>query len=207
MRDVLNRHKILNHLALNQIVSWYLTNISCFHSYSAIKKAFGISVDLAATISSYLTEAYLAFELNRYHDNMKVQTRDSKKVYLIDNGLRTVSMQSNRNDMGHLAENIVYLELRRRNKQLFYYKNIGEVDFLITELGVPKEAIHVSYCDLEEENTRQREISGLLECLKDLNFIKGLLLTKNYEEVIHIDHFRLECVPLHRWLLSESRTI
>jgi predicted AAA+ superfamily ATPase len=120
LRDVLNRHKILNHLALNQIVSWYLANIACLHSYTAIKNAFGISTDLAATLSSYLAEAYLAFELSRYHLNMKVQTRDPKKVYLIDNGLRTVSLLSEREDWGRLAENIVYIELRRRNKQVSY---------------------------------------------------------------------------------------
>lgn len=202
LRDVLNRHKILNHLALNQIVSWYLTNIACLHSYSAIKKAFEISTDLAATLSSYLAEAYLAFELSRYHLNMKVQTRDPKKVYLIDNGLRTVSLLSEREDWGRLAENIVYIELRRRNKQVFYYKNTGEVDFLVTELGKPQQAIQVCFSDLEDEKTKQRELSSLLECLQALDLSTGILLTKSYEETIHNDKQTVHCIPLYRWLLD-----
>ncbi len=202
LRDVLNRHKILNHLALNQIVSWYLTNIACLHSYTAIKKAFEISTDLAATLSSYLAEAYLAFELSRYHSNMKVQTRDPKKVYLIDNGLRTVSLLSEREDWGRLAENIVYIELRRRNKQVFYYKNKGEVDFLVTELGKPQQAIQVCFSDLEDEKTRQRELSSLLECLQELDLSTGILLTKNHEEIIHSDKQTVHCIPLYRWLLE-----
>jgi uncharacterized protein len=202
LRDVLNRHKILNHLALNQIVSWYLTNIASLHSYTAIKNAFGISTDLAATLSSYLAEAYLAFELSRYHLNMKVQTRDPKKVYLIDNGLRTVSLLSEREVWGRLAENTVYIELRRRNKQVFYYKNEGEVDFLVTELGKPQQAIQVCFSDLEDEKTRERELSSLLECLQELHLSTGILLTKSHEETIHSDKQTVRCIPLYRWLLD-----
>jgi predicted AAA+ superfamily ATPase len=202
LRDVLNRHKILNHLALNQIVSWYLTNIACLHSYTAIKNAFEISTDLAAALSSYLTEAYLAFELSRYHLNMKVQTRDPKKVYLIDNGLRAVSLLSEREDWGRLAENIVYIELRRRSKQVFYYKNKGEVDFLVTELGKPQQAIQVCFSNLEDAKTRQRELSSLVECLNDLHLSTGILLTKSHEETMHIGEQTVRCIPLYRWLLG-----
>lgn len=203
LRDVLSRHKILNHLALNQIVSWYLTNVACLHSYTAIKKAFGISVDLAATLSSYLNEAYLAFELCRYHPNLKVQARDPKKMYLIDNGLRTVSLQFNREDWGHLAENVVYLELRRRNKQLFYFKDEGEVDFIVTQLGKPQEALQVCYSDLDDEKTRQRELKALLECMRALRLTSGIVLTKNYEDILRIGQEEIHCLPLHRWLHTQ----
>ncbi len=86
--------------------------------------------------------------MSRYHPNFKVQARDPKKIYVIDTGLRTVSLQSDREDWGRLAENTVYLELRRRGKQVFYYKQVQKVDFVITELGRPIDAIQVCYSDL-----------------------------------------------------------
>ncbi len=122
LRDVVARHSIKNQQALHQIVSFYLTGLSCLHSYNSLRKAFEISIELASTLTGYLTQAFLVFEMSRYHPNLKVQVRDPKKIYVIDTGLRTVSLQSDREDWGRLAENAVYLELRRRSKQVFYYK-------------------------------------------------------------------------------------
>src|SRR6202043_939526 len=73
LRDVVARHKILNQHALNQLVSYYLTGLSCLHSYNALRKAFGISIELASTLTGYLTQAFLVFEMSRYHPNLKVQ--------------------------------------------------------------------------------------------------------------------------------------
>src|SRR3989344_2903783 len=171
LRDVVARHSIKSQQALHQVVSFYLTGLSCLHSYNSLRKAFEISIELASTLTGYLTQAFLVFEMSRYHPNLKVQARDPKKIYVIDTGLRTVSLQSDREDWGRLAENAVYLELRRRGKQAFYYKQVQEVDFVITELGKPVDAIQVCYSDLQDQETRSREINALLECLQALEAV------------------------------------
>lgn len=200
LRDVVARHSIKNQQALHQIVSFYLTGLSCLHSYNALRKAFEISIELASTLTSYLTQAFLVFEMSRYHPNLKVQTRDPKKIYVIDTGLRTVSLQSNREDWGRLAENAVYLELKRRNKQVFYYKQTQEVDFVITELGKPIDAIQVCYSDLEDQETRNREINALLECLQALELPSGKILTLSLEDLILKDGKTIHLIPLYEWL-------
>jgi len=201
LRDVVARHSMKNQQALHQVVSFYLTGLGCLHSYNSLRKAFEISIELAATLTDYLTQAFLVFEMSRYHPNLKVQARDLKKIYVIDSGLRTVSLQSNREDWGRLAENAVYLELRRRNKQVFYYKQKQEVDFVITELGKPIEAIQVCYSDLEEQNTRDREITALLECLHDLGLPSGKILTLSLEDQLLIEGKTIKLIPLYQWLL------
>lgn len=200
LRDVVARHSIKNQQALHQIVSFYLTGLSCLHSYNSLRKAFEISIELASTLTSYLTQAFLVFEMSRYHPNLKVQARDPKKIYVIDTGLRTVSLQSDREDWGRLAENAVYLELRRRGKQAFYYKQTQEVDFVITELGKPIDAIQVCYSDLEDQETRKRAINALLECLQALELPSGKILTLSLEDVFLKDGKAIHLIPLYQWL-------
>lgn len=200
LRDVVARHSIKNQQALHQIVSFYLTGLSCLHSYNSLRKAFGISIELASALTGYLTQAFLVFEMSRYHPNLKIQARDPKKIYVIDTSLRTVSLQSDRENCGRLAENTVYLELRRRGKQAFYYKQAQEVDFIITELGKPVDAIQVCYSDLEDQETRNREINALLECLQALKLPSGKILTLSLEDVLIKEGKAIHLIPLYQWL-------
>lgn len=200
LRDVVARHSIKNHHALNQIVSFYLAGLSCLHSYNALRKAFGCSVELASTLTHYLSQAFLVFEMSRYHANLKVQVRDPKKIYAIDTGLRTVSLVSERADWGRLAENVVYIELRRRGKEIYYFKEQREVDFVVTTLGKPIEAIQVTYSDLEHPETKAREVSALIECLQTLGLKKGKILTSTYEHTESVQGLTIDYIPLYQWL-------
>ena len=155
-------------------------------------------------MTGYLTQAFLVFEMGRYHPNLKVQARDSKKIYVIDTGLRTVSLQSDREDWGRLAENAVYLELRRRGKQAFYYKQEQEVDFIITELGKPVDAIQVCYSDLENRETRDREINALRECLMALDLPSGKILTLSLEDTLLREGKTIHLIPLYQWLSGKT---
>ncbi len=202
LRDVVSRHSIKNQHGLNQIVTWYLTGLSCLHSYNSLRKAFGFSIEFVSALTKYLEQAFLVFEMGRYHPNLKVQARDPKKVYVIDSGLRTVSLVSEREDWGRLAENIVYIELRRRGKQIYYFKEQNEVDFVITELGRPVEAIQVAYSKLDQPDTKEREVSALIECLGRLGLKKGTILTSTYEDEENIKSFTIQYIPLHLWLRS-----
>lgn len=200
LRDVVSRHSIKSQHTLNQIVTSYLTGMSCLQSYNGLRKAYGISIELAADLTHYLEQAFLIFEMSRYHPNLKVQARDAKKIYAIDTGLRTVSLVSERADWGRLAENIVYIELRRRGKEVYYYKGQQEVDFVVTELGKPLEAIQVAFSNLDNEDTKDREVTALLECLEELGLKKGCILTSNYEDEEQVDGLIIQYIPLYRWL-------
>ena len=72
LRDVIARHSIKNQHALNQIVAYYLTGLSCLHSYNALRKAFNVSIELASSLTHYLTQAFLTFEMTRYHPNLLI---------------------------------------------------------------------------------------------------------------------------------------
>lgn len=199
-KDIIKRHEIRTPRYLEQLVSYYLTNISCSHSYNSVRKAFGLNVETAREYTHALQDAFLIFEVNRYHPNLKVQARDSKKIYAIDTGLRNSNVFSPSDDLGKLAENIVYLELRRRGEEIWYFNNRGEVDFFVTRSGKPKGALQVCYDDLEDKATWERETSSLVECLEETKLDQGTLTTLKREETIRIQKKEIHFVPLYKWL-------
>ncbi len=203
-KDVVARNEIRNRKALDQLVGWYFNNASCLHSYSSIQKAFDIPTRTSSDLTRFLNEAFLVFEVNRYHLNLKVQTRDPKKVYVIDMGMRNVIIRADRMDRGRQTENAVFLELCRRKSEISYFKGKGEVDFVLTHLGKPLQAIQVCDANLENEATEKREINSLLECLKTLKLREGLILTRNLRETRKFEGYTIQCLPVHEWIMRDG---
>jgi uncharacterized protein len=204
LRDVISRHRIRNPRSLDQIIMYYSTNVSSLHSYNAIKNTFGISVDTVSDHTQALADAFVFFEVTRYHHNLKVQSRDPKKVYCIDTGLRRVASSSRQEDYGKLLENVVFIELLRREKKVSYFKERQEVDFVITEDYQPVEAIQVSASDLDSPETYKREVQALQECMEALKISKGMLLTLTRKEKIGLENGgTIDCIPAGVWLLGE----
>lgn len=204
LKDIINRHQIRVKRGLDQIVLHYLTNLSSLHSYNSIKKAYTLNLETVQEYTQYLNEAFLFFEVPRFHPNLKVQARDPKKVYCIDTGLRNVNSFSLHDDYGKLAENSVYIHLRRLGQSVTYFKGHGEVDFLVMNFGKPIQAIQVCYSNLENPETLHRELTSLIECLKATGLKEGLILTLNREEQIVEQGVKIIFMPLYKWLLDSS---
>jgi predicted AAA+ superfamily ATPase len=93
----------------------------------------------------------------KFSYSLKKQSVNPKKIYVIDNGLadvNTVSFSSNR---GRMLENTVFLALRRNGKNIFYFKDKQECDFVIKEENKITQAIQVCY-SLTEENKSHKVI-------------------------------------------------
>jgi predicted AAA+ superfamily ATPase len=132
-KDIASRYSIRSIQKLNLLINFYMTNISSLHSAFSIKKALEIDANTVSEYTKYLEDAFLIFTVKRYHKNLKIQKRDPQKIYSIDCGLRNISSSSTSPDLGKLFENIVFIELKRRDKEIYYFKNKGEVDFVVTE--------------------------------------------------------------------------
>lgn len=73
------------------------------------------------------------------------------------------------------------------------------MDFVITELGQPVDAIQVCYCDLESKETHDREVSAMIECLEALNLPSGKILTLSFEHRNEINGREIHFIPLYQW--------
>jgi uncharacterized protein len=205
LKDVISRYQIRSKRALDQIITFYATNLSSLYSYTAIKNAFGISVETVSDYTQALVDAFLFFEVSRYHHNLKVQSRDAKKVYCIDTGLRRVASASRQEDYGKLLENVVFIELMRRECEVYYYKGSQEVDFIVTQKYQPLVAIQVCASDMAEPGTYAREVAALEECLRELKLKQGTIVTLNREETIELKGgVTIACVPAVKWLLGDK---
>lgn len=198
-KDILERYRIRKANKLKALALYYATNISSLVSLNRIRKFLKISLDTVERFSSYLEEAYLSFFVRKFSYSLKEQEVNPRKVYWIDSGLRNALGFRFSQDIGKLYENLVFLELIRRGKEVYYWKNKEECDFLIKEEKI-KEVIQVCY-SIENEEVRKRELNGLIEAMKKFNLRTGLVITEDYEAEEKFGIRRIKFVPLWKWLL------
>lgn len=200
-RDLIVRFGIRNVNGFKNLAQYIFTNFTSETGYLPLAKLLGFNS--ATSIKEYLnilSEGYLIFEVTKYDFSLKRQYTSNRKIYVIDNGLRSVVAFRTSADMGRLLENTVFLELKRRGNDVWFYKSQGnqEADFLVNP--TQPELIQVCY-DLQNPKTRQREISSLTVCMQELNLEHGIILTKNDEEVINSGNMVIDVIPVWKWLL------
>lgn len=201
VKDLLVRFKIRDDKAFRELVLYLLSNIGVPVSFNNLRKTLGLkSVSQVKNYVSYLEEAYLVFLLYKYDYSLGKQMINDRKIYGIDTGMiKAVSFRFSE-DAGRYLENLVFLELKRREKEIYYYKDEGECDFIVRKGLKISEAIQVT-TELNQVNT-QREINGLLSAIKKYNLKEGLILTNDTEENRKIGDIRIKIMPIWKWLLS-----
>lgn len=193
-KDIIDRYS-LNSQKAKDLALFFMTNFTGIVSLRKIRGSLGLSYDSIKDYLSYFKEAFLFFVLDHFSYSFKEQKSTASKVYCIDNGLRNaVSFKFSR-DMGRLAENAVFIELKRREEDVYYWTDRGEVDFIVKKRDNSLAAINVSYTDKVEE----REIASLLDFKKDFKKAKELvIITKDTEK----KEKGITFIPLWKWLLG-----
>jgi predicted AAA+ superfamily ATPase len=203
-RDIMVRNKLTNEKEILELLLFLASNVSKLVSYNSLTKV--INVKNPTTVKNYMEftqNTYLIYLVNKYDASIKKQIQNPKKVYFIDTGfVRTIGFHTS-DDHGRLLENLVFLDLKRRGKEIYYHKRKQECDFVIKEKNKITEAIQVSW-SIYEESTKKREISGLIEAMEQYSLKQGLILTENEEESIHIDHYQINVLPVWKWLLMKN---
>ena len=201
-RDVMVRNKITNEKEILELSLFLASNTAKLITYNSLKKVIG--VQNATTVKNYMKiiqDTYLISLVNKYDTSLKKQVQNPKKVYFVDVGLvRIVGFHNSDND-GRLLENLVFVELKRRAKDVYYHKNKYECDFVIKQKNKITEAIQVSW-SLHNDETRKREINGLLDAMNTYSLKQGLILTENDENNIKINNKEITILPVWKWLLQ-----
>ncbi len=194
-KDIILRYSIRDANTLRKIATYCLTNVSKLISYNSIRNVFKISLDKVKSYLSYLEESYLIFLIPSFAYSLKSQELSPKKVYCIDNGLRNVVSFKFSKDEGKLVENMVFLELKRRKHEIYYWKNKHEVELVLKNVDDSLIGINVTYTDEIDE----REIDGLKEFKRKFGSkVKELVvITKDIDKQSEGIRF----VPVWKWLL------
>ena len=200
-RDVLVRNKVANEKVLKELVFFVASNVGKEISFNSLKKLLGLGS--STTVKDYfefLEQSYLLFLVPKFDFSLKKQIFSNKKIYFCDLALARVVGFRPSSDNGRLLENLVFIELKRRGKTVFYFKGDGECDFLVRENSNFSQAIQVTV-SLNDPKTRQRELKGLLEGMKKYKIHDGLILTEDEEESINFQNKVIKVLPVWKWLL------
>lgn len=203
-RDIIVRYGIKEVHAMRSLSLFLLSHAASLISFNSLKKWIPIkSVTTISNYVHYLENSYLIFTVYPYSRSLKEQQVLPKKLYIIDQGLgRTVAFHFSENQ-GHYLENIVYLELRRRHSEIYYYRTEQkkEIDFLIVDQGRITQLIQVCQ-GWEQVKTRERELAALFQALEETALKQALILTEDTEEEIRQEGNLITVMPIYRWLLS-----
>lgn len=210
-RDIIERYNIKNIFIIKFLIKSMLASFSKQSSVNSTfntLKSQGIKVSKKTlyNYASYLEDSFFAFFLKKFSYSVKDTEASIPKVFINDTGLITSLISGFSENFGRLMENNVFLELKRtQNKnpamEIYYYKNGIEVDFLIKEKLEIKQLVQVCY-DLEDPDTKEREIKALLKASLELKCKDLLIITWDREEEERIGDKNVVYLPLWKWLLK-----
>ena len=201
LKDIVARLKISDVMRLESVVKYIFDNIGNLTSLSKIANtltSMGRKTD-AKTIEKYirgLTDSLLVHEVSRYNIKGKEFLSTLSKYYVTDLGLRQMILGNRNIDMGHILENIIYLELLRRKGNVYvgqFDKN--EIDFVVinsNEIEYYQVALTVL-----DENTLKRELDAFKN-IKD-NYPKYLITLDDV--MVNTDYDGIKVVNALEWLL------
>ena len=200
-RDIIARYRLTQINEIKQIGLYFASNIGKLFSYATLKQISGVkSLSSIKDYLYYYEQTYLFFYLKKFDYSVKKQIMNPKKVYMIDTGFANRLGFNFSQNKGRLLENMVFLELQRRGKEVFYFSDKFECDFLIREGLEIVEAIQVAY-QLEASNY-EREFRGLADAMSAYNIKRGLLITYDVVDSIVSENDGVEIIPIWRWLLT-----
>ena len=202
LKDIVARLKISDVMRLESVVKYIFDNIGNLTSLSKIANtltSMGRKTD-AKTIEKYirgLTDSLLVHEVSRYNIKGKEFLSTLSKYYVTDLGLRQMILGNRNIDMGHILENVIYLELLRRKGNVYvgqFDKN--EIDFVVinsNEIEYYQVALTVL-----DENTLKRELDAFKN-IKD-NYPKYLITLDDV--MVNTDYDGIKVVNALEWLLE-----
>ncbi|HOE04357.1 MAG TPA: ATP-binding protein [Bacteroidales bacterium] len=202
-KDLIERYNVSNLFLIKYLVKYCFTNISTLLS---INRVYNILTSMGKSVSKntlydyfgYLEDAMILYQIPVFSDSASVQQRNSKKMYVVDIGLKkAISFEE---DRGKIFENIVFNQLKRSYDDIYYFKNGQEVDFVFMDKGKPH-LINVSR-DIDNAETYKREVDGLFAAMKQLNLKESLLITDYQEKEEIIEGTVIHIVPLWKWLIQ-----
>lgn len=182
--DISKRYTIYAEESYQEVVSFLIDSIGSNVSAGNIAKVLTANKKKIdnKTVSKYidtLVEAYLFYKVKRYDIKGKQHLATQEKYYLVDLGIRNALLGKElENDAGHLLENIIYLELKRRNNQVWIGKtNHLEVDFVVRNNQGFTQYIQVSQ-SVQNTTTLERELAPF-NSIADHH--EKLLITMDYD--------------------------
>lgn len=210
LKDLAEHYRLSNIEVLRYLLKRVMSNLTKPTSVNALhgdikSRGLKVSKDHLYDWINYACNIFMFYRVSKFSRSLQKVESSLPKYYCIDNGLRDAVLLPHSDDDGKKLENTVFLELYRRataNEKIYYYQDRGECDFVVEQSGEVQTLIQVCW-SLNDDETRRREISGLLEAYDALSGSDLLILTNDEEETIVTETgVKINVKPVWKWLLG-----
>lgn len=203
-RDIAQRRKIRNVKNLKEISLLCQSHFASRFTYQSFKKTTASkSISTIKNYVDYIEESYLNFIVQPFSFKAKERISLPKKMYSIDSLILKTVLKNQDTDYGKKLENLIYLELRRQNHDVYTIIEASyEVDFCIRQGRSVTELIQVCW-DFESNITKEREIKSLVSASKKYKTKKLKIITYAIEEKFQYDELlNIDIIPAWKWILE-----
>lgn len=209
LKDLVEHYKISNISVVRYFVKRIMTNLTKPTSINAIYKDIksqGLKVgkDDLYLWANYICDIFMFIRIPKYERSLIKEQKSLDKYYCIDNGMRAAVLMPQSNDDGKNLENTVFLQLNRLlqpSDKITYYQGNCECDFVLQREDTVLQLIQVTWNMMDDE-TRTREINGLLEASKVTGCDNLLIITKDEEGIVTKNEKEISIIPAWKWLLE-----
>ena len=210
-RDIIERYRLRNTEALRELLGLLLN--STFYTISKLTntlKSLGHTVSKSTILKyvAWLESSFFLSPLELWSPSIKNRRQAARKAYFIDTYFPVRFGTKFSENIGHLMEQAVYLEIKRRLNheaagEVFYWRDYQnhEVDFTIRR-PVATELLQVNYAS-SVSDIAARETTSLIKASQTLGSIHRTLITWDLETTLTVEDQTIECVPLWKWLLKK----
>lgn len=201
-RDIATRYRLDAVTALKELAFHLMSNPAGLVSFNKLKDRFRLgSVNTIKSYIDYMENSWLVFVLNLYDFSVKRQQIAAKKTYSIDCGLANAVGFGFSPNTGKLLENLVFLALRRKSRDIYYYSTPSgfEVDFYLPE---KQQLVQVTQ-NLNAPAVRDRELRALAEAVQTIKVKQALILSDENEDGFQVHGVPVEVRSVAEWLLAQ----
>ncbi|PKQ30046.1 MAG: ATPase [Actinobacteria bacterium HGW-Actinobacteria-10] len=211
-RDVVERWDAANLVALKWLIGHLLSTFSREFSVNRVyndMKSQGIQVgrDTLHAYLDHLVDARLLHTVSIRRASYRARQINPRKVYAVDPGLAAAVAHPSADDTGHLLENTVYIELRRRYSRLhddvisYFSSEAGNADFVVDSHDGP---VVIQVCStLQDTSTADREIRGAVAAMVECGTREATIVTLHEHDRLETEAGTIDVVPAWRWMLRD----
>ncbi|MCF8366026.1 MAG: ATP-binding protein [Bacteroidales bacterium] len=202
-RDIVSRYRLSQVNEIKQIGLFFASNAAKLFSYATLQDISGVkSLSSIKDYLWYYEQSYLFFYLKKFDFSVKKQIMNPKKVYTIDPAISNHLGFNFSQNKGRVLENIVFIELLRRGKEIYYHAGKNKCDFLVKEGLNITEAIQVAW--VTDQSNLSRQYDGLQEAMQLHQLNRGLLITYNTESDFTNTNTNIQTIPVWKWLMANQ---
>lgn len=210
LKDLVEHYGFSNIEVLRYFLKRIMANLTKPTSIRAIhgdikSRGLKVSKDDLYDWANHSCDIFMFLRIPNFSKSLQKIESSQPKYYCIDNGLRDAVLLPQSDDDGKRLENTVFLQLYRHRSpvdRIFYYQGKGECDFVVQRGTEIDRLIQVTW-DMGNEDTRRREINGLVEAAEFTGCDKLFIITNDYsEELILENGMKIHVLPAWRWLLD-----